>query len=511
MTDTEAAVQPRQRSSQSRRPVSAAPVAPFRLRGNLPSVLLLGGLALAVFAAGWNVPPPVVNAERRCVAINRTMYETGDLLIPRLEGRMHLTKPPLFHWLSWGLSSLKGGGALGSVRLVSAFASVAVVLLTYAIGLLLYGSGPALTGGLLLLTTLGFLNHGHRGTFDALLAAFVCLTILGYLLGRHPERRTLGPVLMVTGLIGGFLTKGFMGWLAPLLPIAADWLVRTRGRRRCWGRIVLFVPVVLVFSLAWYAYLVFRVPEARVILEDVVTVNFGVRHTGVQMAFHRAPFWYYLTETPIFLLPWSLILLPLFFRYRRSWSDWWRGPDRLPLLWFLLNILFLSLVPAKAGRYLVPVIPAFSLMAGSLLCRAYVRDGLGDPFWRKWLAVLLFLLGLTGLTVLPVWLWVRPGEPLVVCLAAGVSLAVGLIVAGYFCRRNQCFRAVQTLALIFALAFIPAYAVWIPRHNLLRSQKHQHHAPERRRYEQRKKRLKNLFRFANERETVVGAPPRTGA
>jgi hypothetical protein len=475
---------------------SAAAAAPWLWRGNARGAAALGVLSFLVFLAGWNVPPPVVNAEARCVAINRAMYATGDLLIPRLHGKMHLTKPPLFHWLTYGVSCLNGGESLASVRLVSALASTALVLLTYFLALQLYDVRTAWWAGLLLTTTLGLLNHGHRGTFDALLAAFVCLTMLGYVI-RQRTGRGAGAGLMILGLVGGFLTKGFMGWPAPLLPLTADWLLRTRGRRHAWLRLAAFVPVVLAASLFWYVYLLLRVPEARDILRDVITVNFGVRHTGAHMAFHSEPFWFYAKETPLFFLPWTLILFPLLWCYRRPWSAYWHSPDRLPLLWLFTNIVFLSFIPAKAGRYLVPMTPAFALLAGNLLNYADGVDRLNKRFWRTWLSGLLLLFGVAGLTVFPVWLWVRPGAPVAICLLAGFFLTGGFTVAMYFQWHGQSASAIRVTALLFALVFLFAYATWIPRHNQLRRLRHQHQAPARKQYEQRKERLKQLFRFGD--------------
>ena len=74
--------------------------------------LWLAIAAGVVYVAGLDAGPPVVNAEVRCVDIARTMYATGEVLVPRLEGEPHLTKPPLFHWLSYAVSTCRGEAGL---------------------------------------------------------------------------------------------------------------------------------------------------------------------------------------------------------------------------------------------------------------------------------------------------------------------------------------------------------------------------------------------------------------
>jgi 4-amino-4-deoxy-L-arabinose transferase-like glycosyltransferase len=421
------------------------------------------------------------------------MYQTGDLLVPRLKGKPHLTKPPLFHWLAYVVSCLRGQASISSVRIVSGLAAATTVLLTYGIGLQLYGPGAALWAGLLALTNLGLLNHGHRGTFDAALAAFVCMAMLGYVLVSR-KNRPVGWFLVVAGLSGGFMIKGFMGWLAPLLPMMLDRGPARFRTREFWRSALAVAPVVGILSLAWYAYLIAYVPQARAILQDVVTVNFGVRSSGVKMAFHHEPLLYYLWTTPEVLLPWFFILMPVFLRYRRRWSECWRGPDRLPLVWLGANVLFLSLIPAKAGRYIVPLVPAFSLLGGSVLSYAQQRDGMTDHFWRKWVLGCLIVLGAVGATVLPVWLWVRPGRSLGSSAVASALFVAGVAVCIGLWKRRHTDLSLKGLALLLVLTCFPAYSCWIPRHTALRRHPDQQ---ARTRYEQRKKRLMTLVRLPN--------------
>jgi 4-amino-4-deoxy-L-arabinose transferase len=446
--------------------------------------LLLAVLAGVVYLAGYNVGPPVVNAELRCVDISRGMYATGEVLVPRLEGEPHLTKPPLFHWLSYAVSVCRGEAGLASVRLVSALAAVGVVLLTYVLGLRLADARVAWWAALLTLGNLTLLSHGHRGTFDTLLTFFVCLTLCGYT-GLWKGRIRTGYALIVTGLIGGFLTKGFMGWVVPLVPMLVDRLCRPEPRRAL-RPLLRALPVVLLGSLAWYAYLLAWVPAARAVLVDVVTVNFGVKRSGVEMAFHREPFYYYLYALPFALLPWVVILWPALRRPRVGWREW-ASQQRLALAWLLGNALFLSLVPAKAERYLVPLIPAFSLLVAPGILALESGTAAATARWRRWLFAVAIAMGTVTLCVMPIWLWVRIGESVTVSILAPALLLLGLLACAWLIQRGRLTLALHGIALVVLIAATPAYARWAPRHVDL---SHRHSSPEYEQYRARQRQLK---------------------
>lgn len=437
-----------------------------------------------VYLAGYDVGPPVVNAELRCVDIACAMHATGQTLVPRLKGEPHLTKPPLFHWLSYAVSACRGHAGLASVRLVSAGAAVGVVLLTYVLGLQLADGRVAWWAALLTLTNLTLLGHGHRGTFDTLLAFFVCLTLCGYV-GLWQDRKRTGYALIVTGLVGGFMTKGFMGWVVPLVPMLVDRLCRPEPRRAL--RPVLWaLPAVVAGSLAWYAYLLACVPTARTVLTNVVTTNFGATpSSGPEYAFHAEPFYYYLYALPMALLPWLAILWPAAGRPRSGWREW-VGRHRLTLAWLGGNTLLLCLVPAKAERYLVPLIPAFSLLAAPGILAIEAGTAAATARWRRWLLAYTAAVAATALCVMPFWLWVRIGESVAVSALAPAPFLVCLLACAWLTWRGRLTHALQGLALVVIIAATPAYARWVPRHfGLIRS----HASPEHKQYRARQQRL----------------------
>jgi 4-amino-4-deoxy-L-arabinose transferase-like glycosyltransferase len=90
---------------------------------------------------------------------------------------------------------------------------------------------------------------------------------------------------------------------------------------------------------------------------------------------HRAPWWYYLPFVPLVLFPWFV------------WPRFWKGlktvlgehQARFLLAWLLLTLLAFSLVSGKQPKYLVPLLPAFALLAGRAIGRG--RD---EGETRRW-------------------------------------------------------------------------------------------------------------------------------
>lgn len=444
-------------------------------------LLALLAAACACYFVGVGAGVPVNNAELRCVEINQHMLQAGDLLVPMLHGQPHLTKPPLFHWLAWGIARGAGVSSLAAVRAVSGIAATGTLLLVYLLGREMASPETGWRAALVCLSTYGLLEYAHRGMFDSLLTAFVCLSLLGGWQAARGEPRAW--LWLLLGLAGGFMVKGPMAWLAPAPPLL--WLAWPHRREpRLWLAAAGLALAVLALCLPWYAYLIARVPEARETLRNVITVNFGAKSGDAAMAFHGQPVYYYLGALPEMLLPWSPLALWL-------GRDLWRrrhGRDRLErlcLLWLLVGLAVLCLVPAKAARYLLPLLPAWALLLGHRLAAMPV---LGRRSVRV-LAGLLLLLALA----LPVWLWCRLGEPVALAALVGLAMAVGAVLLWRDARPLQPPRLLLLAAVLTALISPFLYGRWLPSHRELTRT---HDSPAYRAYQARVHALESLFRSA---------------
>src|SRR2546421_6967882 len=60
---------------------------------------LLVVLCLAVYLPGLAALPCVDRDEARFAQASRQMIESADYVVPRVQGRVRLNKPPLIYWL----------------------------------------------------------------------------------------------------------------------------------------------------------------------------------------------------------------------------------------------------------------------------------------------------------------------------------------------------------------------------------------------------------------------------
>lgn len=127
--------------------------------------------------------------------VARTMAEKGNIFNPMWNGIPFLEKPPLFYWLT-AISYAMFGDSEFSARFVSGLAGFGTVLLVYKFA--------GVSSALILLSTPAFLWRARTGNLDSL------LTFLIFVSAVIPRYRGFA-----SGL--AFLTKGFVGFLYPLI------------------------------------------------------------------------------------------------------------------------------------------------------------------------------------------------------------------------------------------------------------------------------------------------------
>jgi dolichol-phosphate mannosyltransferase len=399
-------------------------------KGFWAGLLLLILVAAAVLFP--NLSYPLVEPdEGRYAEIGREMLVSGDWLVPRLNHQPYYDKPPLFHWLVAGSFHFFGMSEW-SARLVPAFSAFLTVLAIYVLGRRLLGTRAAFYSGLALLLMPGFAQCGRILILDSVLSLFVAIGILTAYLAVQGDRLSR-PWWIVSAIACalGVLTKGPVALvlLAPPVMFAA-WLQRSGARPgfRSW---LLYVGVVSVLAVPWYAALTLRDPHfAYYFLVDQHLVRF---FTG---EYHEQPFWFYVPVLAVGCLPWSLLLVPLT-RYllSRSPAVRWLRPQALGLflLWAGWCVLFFSLSRGKLPPYILPATPALALVIGCYLDRVALQPAVTSALQKDhrelprqalvvlsgtWLVVSL---GAGFLNLMPVWEAFVQG-----CLAAG-ALATLLV------------------------------------------------------------------------------------
>lgn len=66
---------------------------------------LLAVLAVLLLTLRLGAVPLLSENEGRRAAVVQTMLDSGDLLVPRLNGEVYIDKPPLHYWLGTAVAS----------------------------------------------------------------------------------------------------------------------------------------------------------------------------------------------------------------------------------------------------------------------------------------------------------------------------------------------------------------------------------------------------------------------
>jgi 4-amino-4-deoxy-L-arabinose transferase-like glycosyltransferase len=312
--------------------------------------MVLLGSAIILFWGIWSLPVLSLNEGRRMLVV-KEMLRTGNWLLPTMEGKTYLMKPPLFYWVAASFGLLLHSDAEWVVRLPSSLGAFAVIWLTFRQVARYRGRWAALFAGLILATSYKFVLYARRAEIEMLLTLFC--TLAGFSFLDYLQTPSGGGKLHLAYLFWGlaFLTKGPAALPFFLPPILAFWLL-SRERRALQGLLSLSGwTIFALVGFSWYLYAFLQTgggPWEVFFRRDILgkTVGDGTRD----------PFYSYFLEMILNFSPWILFLAWRPHRLSRDLLSSWEGLWFLS--WFSLPFLLLSLCAIKHAKYLLPSFPA---------------------------------------------------------------------------------------------------------------------------------------------------------
>jgi 4-amino-4-deoxy-L-arabinose transferase-like glycosyltransferase len=355
-------------------------------------VLVCLSLNLPLF---WQLP--LLRSEAMYALIPKEMLGAGSWLTPTLNGVPYLDKPHLLFWLN-----LLGYKLLGvsdwSARIPTLAITVGEVWLTYLIGRRLIGQRAAWFGGFILLTAIGFFVLHFQILTDHLISLSL-LAAMYSLLRWQAEPRTGWALLFYLALVAGFLSKGFIGLVFPLLiGLLYAWQLRDRRLLHLFASpagiglmVMLLVLWGVATELANPGFLKFQ------IINEQIMRFLGRRYPPDVNGFTIAGFWVFLG---VWLTPWTCLLPEALYRFwvsTRPSLDM-RAGERLLLIWPAVVLAFFTLSSSRIEYYSLPAFPALALILGWRVQR--YLDTPGDRV-ISWSLLALGLLGLSLLVLMP--------------------------------------------------------------------------------------------------------------
>jgi len=340
--------------------------------------LLIGLLFLALFLVPGLRHGLWLPDEPRVAGICSEMVRTGDYIVPHLNGRAFLEKPPLYFAVAALFGSLVDTDSEVPYRLASLLFSVLTILLTFGMTNTRHGVIAGLMAGGILASSWEFFKISRWILVDSALVFGVTLSMYAYLeLQEHSSVKKA--VLFGAGVGLSFLAKGFVGPAMICAAICAD-MIRTGEIRILW-RLRPF-PVLLVVVSLIGAWMVFLFAEGGwSYVHQAIVVNNIMRFTGAPEGAalgHQHGMLYYLDRFPRGILPWTFLFIPAILSAGRHYRD---NPY---LSWVVGPLVLLSLASTKRGIYLVPLYPAVA---------AVIACWLNTSPCKKWESVMIRITG----------------------------------------------------------------------------------------------------------------------
>lgn len=346
-----------------------------RDRGPIPATValaLLALLAMLLFLPRLGSTPLIDPDEGRYASAARTMTETGDWVVPRFNGAPRLNKPPLSYWLQAAFMGPLGPGELAA-RLPSVLALFLVLAALWATGRSRGEPWSGLLAGLVVLATpLGFAGF-HLATTDGIMSALLSLALLASLAVREERLPLLPGTLLAASALGlAVLAKGHVPLVLFLAIQGISLLLRGP---RAWSRpraapLLAGGLLVLLPLLPWVLAVGVRMGWG--VLGATALDELGRVSSGSD---HPESWYYYLLRSPVFLFPWTGLVLDALVQ---GWRRRRETAAAFALAWTVAPLLVFSLSVGKNNLYLLPALPGAGLLVGLVWAGRLSGEALAD-------------------------------------------------------------------------------------------------------------------------------------
>ncbi|HUW18128.1 MAG TPA: glycosyltransferase family 39 protein [Sedimentisphaerales bacterium] len=330
------------------------------------SLVVCGVLIIAAVNASWMLSSRTLDSHECFVSVTaREMLQSGNWAFPTCNGRPRLNKTPLPYWLVAGVGKITGKIDELTARLPSAFfAFLSAAAILYFVNRWL-SFRIAVISASVWATSLGYIRCSHSARPDMALAFFVVLCLSSFYSAVNTENRSEQVIYMLVFWVSfglGMLAKG----PAPVPYVFIPVFLYIAFNRQ-WKIVYQLLPIAgsiifLAIVLPWPLFI------ARKVNWDLTVWKreFFDRLFGDYAAGHF-PVYYYLLIMFKYVTPWVAFLpMALAAPFFSVWRN--KRPVMMFLwLWFVPGMLFLTIDVCKRQHYILPLMPAMTVLVGILL------------------------------------------------------------------------------------------------------------------------------------------------
>lgn len=353
------------------------------------SILLFIAFILFYFY-GLGHLPFVGPDEPRYAEVAREMFLRRDWITPTLGGYLWFEKPAMPYWMAIAAFKLFGVSEW-SARAAGAVSGLLTIAAVFWIGrraerreIMIsdhkweisnasrgsIGFWSALVAG----TSGGLIAFSRAVSFDIVVTMTIAWALAFFFAAElevdvRSRRRLLVGFYFAIGL--SLLAKGLVGFVIPFGVIGAYYTLRGKAPARnlrlsaLWG-----IPLSLAVAAIWYGPMFWK--HGTLFFDEFIIKHHFERYATNKYN-HPGAIYYYLLILPLLTLPWSAFLIDGVLNARKAF---WKGSDdhvsrlqTFALAWLLLPLIFFSFSSSKLPGYILPVLPAVALLAGSRLAQ----------------------------------------------------------------------------------------------------------------------------------------------
>jgi len=395
------------------------------------SKFLLMFLPIWLFALSW-IRPLSVPDEGRYGDISRSMFESGDWLIPRINSLPFMHKPPLLHWLSSIFMELFGMH-IWVLRLVPVLAATLMLVSLFLFVRKHISERVAQLTAIILGTNLLFFGSSEYINHDLLLASWITVSVLCFVDFTISARKSI----LFLGYFAGaaaFLSKGLIGVLIPGM-ILLPWLLYTKQWKKIPSLLNPFAILLFILLVSPWLYAVqLKYPQfLHYFFIDQQFSRFSSKEFN-----NKQPWCFYLIILFVSYLPW--IFASRFQSIKTVFQNYKQSTLLALLIWWFISVtVFFSIPPSKLAGYILPAVPPLAVFLALVINQVIESD---------------------YKTKLQVW-----GLPIFIML-----VGIGITATPHFIRAHQPFFQNQALFIytIGALLIVlPLALVWLYKNQKL--------------------------------------------
>jgi 4-amino-4-deoxy-L-arabinose transferase-like glycosyltransferase len=460
--------------------------------------VLLVLLCLAVYLPGVMSIPVVDRDEARFAQASRQMLESGDYVVPRVQGKPRLNKPPLIYWLQAASARVLTRGdvradAIWMYRMPSLLAGLLAVLATWRMGNSMFGGRAGWIGAAILGVCPVMYWESHQARADMVLVA--CTTVAVWMVwevwreteGRRDEEAGAGSLrlfILWLAVGAGVMTKGPLTLMVVGLGVLAICIMTGRWRWTLRLHPILGLIVVAAMLAPW-VWLVTRQVGWDVYVSTIRDEVLG--RSLEPKEGHGGPPGYHTLLMPALLFPGSVLvgagIWTAIKDVRAGWAARRNGQldetaaadnphvlSRRASVFLLAMIvpswLVFEVVGTKLPHYTMPLYPMLAILTAQVVCAGAAEFSalLQARMVRGALAVWLFAVPIVvlgaGLILGASFLRV---SSLVLAGGAAVIIAGVFAIAAARAFRRRDMARLQILAILSWIPVTAAVSVALPR------------------------------------------------